>query len=210
MNVFPGGLIITRVEYQCLQYLTVDPAQWLIDTLHEKAQHRRDALITEQLPRLLTDPSIRDIPANSDVLAELIMSRADYVTREQADTARNPLERMAHRNIDRFEARRVVGERVTLFPAGLEITDLEHASIMAYIQDLDDWLLGALLGQINRGKKKIIRQYRPVLFDDPTVLSMPADDDDLVALIVQRADYRTLPEQIQERGARRDADTKRT
>jgi len=59
---------------------------------------------------------------------------------------------------------------------------------------LDDWVLGALLGHINRGKKKIIREWQPKLFADPNVSNIPANEDQLIQVIANHPDYKTLAE----------------
>ena len=81
---------------------------------------------------------------------------------------------------------------------GLAIPDLLADCILAYVQDLEDWILGVLLGYINRGRKKMLRQYQPVLMADPDVATFPATEDGLIQFITARDDYQTLPTQLQE------------
>ena len=57
-------------------------------------------------------------------------------------------------------------------------------------------LAGDVLGQVNRGKKKMIGQYQQVLFDDSTVTTIPATEDGLIDMITNRPDYETIPQQI--------------
>ena len=72
----------------------------------------------------------------------------------------------------------------------MDLIDEDCHCILAYVQDLDDWVLGALLGQINRGKKRMIKEYHPIIMDDPNVTIMPATEDELIAMIVARDDYK--------------------
>ena len=166
MRLFPSGIAITGAEHKSLLHIDAEPEQWLQDAITEKARLRRDALINEWRPRLFADPMVTELPANADELAVLILARSDYKTRLEADTAeRNPVP-PSRRQKDRFAAKPRLGPKATLFPAGIEVSDVAVACILAYVQDLDEWVIGALLGHINRGKKKMIREYHQVLMDD--------------------------------------------
>jgi hypothetical protein len=57
---------------------------------------------------------------------------------------------------------------------------------------VEDWVLGALMGHANRGKKKMIAQYHPIIMADPSVTTMPGTEDGLIAMIVARDDYQGL------------------
>ncbi len=204
MLLFPNGIKITKNEYKCIQYIEADPEVWLQSTLHAKAGRRRDALIRVWRPRLFADSAVTEIPADPDALARLIMDRADYKTRAQADTECGELPALYQTTM--FEATvRSTQESVTFCPNGLTITDQECDCILAYIPNIDDWIYGAILGHINRGKKKMILKYAQVLFEDPTVSTSPADYDGMIELITSRSDYLTMPQQIEENIKRRES-----
>jgi hypothetical protein len=120
------------------------------------------------------------------------MARSDYKTRVQQDATLTPAVSPARDNIARHGAIDRSGSTVTLFEDGINLADMDTQCILAYVQDLDDWVLGALLGQMNRGKKKMLAQYQPIILDDPSVTTMPATEDGLVAMILARADYQRL------------------
>jgi len=201
MKLFPNGIKITQTEYTALLHVEADPEKWLWDAIVEKARLRREALINEWRPKLFADPSVAELPANADALARLILSRRDCKSRAQADAESEPEVLLSRHNIDRFNGNirrgvaRVPSEAtITLFPTGIDLPDLDCDCILAYVQDLDDWVLGALLGQINRGKKKMIREWQPKLFADPNVSNIPANEDQLIQVIVNHPDYKTLAE----------------
>lgn len=160
MILFATGIQITQAEHLALLHLTESPEGWLRDTIAEKANLRREALIDEWRPRLFADPSATSFPADSDALAQLIISRPDYKSRAQGDAERVPPQVPSRHNIQRYEAQARTGATVTMFPTGIDIPDLDRDCILAYVQDLDDWVLGALLGNINRGKKKLSEAHR--------------------------------------------------
>lgn len=197
---FQTGITITQTEHNWLLHVEADPDQWLLSVLSEKVALRREALLDEWLPRLLADPAVTTLPADPDALGQLIFARADYKTRLQRDAEEIPPVPLNLHNVARFQARPpVAGPPVRLVSGGIDLLDLEAAYMLAYLQDIDDWILGAVLGHINRGKKKLIRQYLPVLMADPAVATVPANEADLINLIVGRPGYRTLPEQANER-----------
>jgi len=60
--------------------------------------------------------------------------------------------------------------------------------------DKDAWIQAAVTGKINNCKKRMIEQWRPIIFADDSVATIPANDDDFIALIVARDDYKTRTE----------------
>jgi len=202
MIIFPSGIGITDTENKTLLHIVSDPEAWLLATIAEKARLRRDALIKEWRPRLFADPAVTELPADDEALCELIMARDDYKTRLQHDAAQDPpvLPRKyvtakfdgtsrAGKTVRRPD--RVPGDAtVTLFSSGINLTDIDVNCIQAYVQDLSDWVIGALMGQINRGKKQMISKYEPIIRADPSVTTMPATEIGLINMIVARSDYR--------------------
>ena len=81
---------------------------------------------------------------------------------------------------------------MTLFASGIDLTDIDCDCILAYVQDLSDWVIGALMGQVNRGKKRMITKYEPIIRADPSVTTMPGTEDGLINMIVARSDYQRL------------------
>ena len=192
MIIFPTGIAITDAENKGLLHIVADPEAWLLAAITEKARLRRDALINEWRPRLFADASVTELPADDEALCTLIMARSDYKTRLQQDAAQDPPESPYRHNIARHAAIDRSGTTVTLFASGIDLTDTDTNCILAYIQDLSDWVLGALLGQINRGKKKMIAKYEPIIRADPSVTTIPATEDGLINMIVARDDYKAM------------------
>jgi hypothetical protein len=204
MIIFSNGIAITDTENKSLLHMVANPEAWLLAAITEKARVRRDALIAEWRPRLFADASVTELPADDEALCALIMARDDYKTRLQQDAAQDPPEPLYKHNTAKFEGTSRVGmtvrrpdrvpgdATVTLFASGIDLTDTDVNCIMAYIQDLDDWVIGALMGQVNRGKKKMIAKYEPIIRADPSVTTMPATEDGLINMIVARADYQRL------------------
>jgi len=85
-----------------------------------------------------------------------------------------------------------VVKTVTLFSSGITIPDLSANCVLAYVQNLEEWVIGAVLGMVNRGKKKMIKQYHPIIMADPSVTTMPATEDGLIEMILARDDYQRL------------------
>jgi len=191
MHLFSTGIEITNTEHKSLLHIVADPEEWLLDVITEKAKSRRDALIKEWEPRLFNDESVTELPADVNQLCDLIMARNDYKTRLQQDADQDPPEVLYRHNVTKFEgiSRNAT---VTLFPDGLDLTDIDSKCILAYVQDLEDWVIGALLGQINRGKKRMLREWKSIIIADPDVSTMPATEEGLINMIVARDDYKAM------------------
>jgi len=201
MHIFSEGIKLTDAEHKCLLHIVSDPEAWLLAVITEKARLRRVVLIDEWQPRLFADESVTELPASDHEMCALIMARDDYKTRLQQDASQSSSVLLSKHATAKFEgtsragmairrADRVPGDAtVTLFADGIDLDDIDVNCILAYVQDLDDWVIGALMGQINRGKKKMIAKYRPIILADPSVTTMPATEDGLINMIVARNDY---------------------
>ena len=189
MNICSSGIALTANENSCLLHAVADAEVWLTGAITEKARLRRDALIEEWKPRLYADASVTELPADPDELATLILARSDYRTRAQQDAAADPVIATSTTQKDRYDAVSRSGSTVTLFASGITITDLSGNCILAYVQNIEEWVYGGLLGMINRGKKKMITKYHPIIMDDASVTTMPGTEDGLITMILARADY---------------------
>jgi len=204
MILFNTGIKLTTNEMANLQYVASDPEAWLIATITEKARVRREALIRDWRPTLYADPDVTELPADDDEMCALIMARDDYKTRLQQDAAQDPPVPLDKHATAKFEGTSRVGltvrrpdrvpgdATVTLFAGGIDLAELDTKCILAYVQDLEDWVIGALMGQVNRGKKKMIAKYEPIIRADASVTTMPATEDGLITMILARADYKSL------------------
>jgi hypothetical protein len=189
MIIFPSGITITDTEQKGLLYMVSDPEVWLLDIIAEKSRMRREQLIHDWQPWLFADPSITELPADVHELCELIMARSDYKTRLQKDAEEYPLRIVSLDNVDRYEAIDRSGATTILFADGMDLSDIDCHCILAYVKDLEDWVLGALLGQLSRGKKLMIEKWQPIILADPDVSTMPATEDGLIDMIIARDDY---------------------
>ena len=69
------------------------------------------------------------------------------------------------------------------------LTDTEESVLKNDLLDVQSWVDGAIDGKVNNCKKRMIAEWLPKLYADDSVDSIPADEDELVALIVARDDY---------------------
>jgi len=192
--LFPSGITLSKMELDCLKHVEADPETWLLETLATYVQYRRDALIREWEPVLLADPAVRRIPKNPDTVARLIMARPDFKTRAQQDEEQE--EPLYLYNTRKYEEKERGRDTVALCPGGIAITNQHAAYILAHVQDISDFIIGAVMGSVHRGKVKMMRQYQPALVADPNTDDLPATEAEQVALIVARPEYRTLPQQV--------------
>ena len=74
------------------------------------------------------------------------------------------------------------------------LTTTEQSVLENDLLDIQDWVIKALNGKIAACKKRMLAQWLPILYADDSVTSIPANEDDLIALIVARDDYKTRKE----------------
>jgi len=208
MHLLRHGVVLTQLEYDCFKHCQSDPEQVVLDSLNGKVQRRSAALIREWLPTLQADHTITKLPATTEGLCALIQVQPSYQTNAQKATARvdrelvifnqqnspdqvAPQVRPPH-NRGRYAEKVRSGKPVVLFPAGITLDDDKCNCLYAFITDIDDWLLGAILGHVTRGKNKMLAQYHPIILADTSVATMPATEDGLITMILARPDYRSL------------------
>ena len=71
------------------------------------------------------------------------------------------------------------------------LTTTEETLLKNDLLDIQEWVDGAIDGKVNNCKKRMLAEWNPKLKADPDVETIPANDDDLIALIVARDDYKT-------------------
>ena len=69
----------------CLQNDILDIEDWILKAVAGKINNCKKRMIRDWIPRLMQDPSLTSIPSNEDLLIEEIVSRGDYMTRQQRD-----------------------------------------------------------------------------------------------------------------------------
>ena len=71
------------------------------------------------------------------------------------------------------------------------LTITEETLLKNDLLDIQKWVDGAIDGKVNNCKKRMLAEWNPKLKADPDVETIPANDDDLIAMIVARDDYKT-------------------
>jgi len=74
---------------------------------------------------------------------------------------------------------------------GKQLSATEEAVLKNDLTDAQQWLNNALAGKINNCKKRMIQEWMPKLMADESVGSIPANEDEMIALIVAREDYKS-------------------
>ena len=188
MIIYSSGIVITENENKAILHLVADVEATMRASLTAKIATRKDALITAWRNTLLADASVTSLPASIDGQVELILARSDYKTRLQQD-AETPAEPESTHLRDFYASTTRSGTTVTLFPSGITIADLDGNALLATVQNLEEWVMGAVLGHINRGTKRIIQSWEPILIADASVTSLPATRDGWIETVTARSDY---------------------
>jgi len=70
------------------------------------------------------------------------------------------------------------------------LSSTEEAVLKNDLLDVQDWVDKAIDGKVNNCKKRLIREWMPKLYADDSVSSIPASEDEIVAMVVARDDYK--------------------
>ena len=70
------------------------------------------------------------------------------------------------------------------------LSSTEEAVLKNDLLDVQDWVDGAVDGKISNCKKRMLREWLPKLYADDSVSSIPASEDEIIAMIVARDDYK--------------------
>ena len=74
----------------------------------------------------------------------------------------------------------------------VDVTDTEQAILLNDLLSIDDWLQAAMLGKKNNCWKRMQSEWTTKLMNDESFTdSIPSNQDDFVALVIARADYKT-------------------
>ena len=70
------------------------------------------------------------------------------------------------------------------------LTATEESVLKNDLLDVQDWVTKAIDGKVSNCKKRMIAEWMPKLYADDSVSSIPASEDEIVAMIVARDDYK--------------------
>ncbi len=86
-----------------------------------------------------------------------------------------------------------------------ESSELDDFFVDNDILDKPVWLKGAWVGKVNECKKRFMREWLPKLLADPNIDSLPGKEEEIVALVKARPDYKNRVERDEEEEAKRKA-----
>ena len=69
------------------------------------------------------------------------------------------------------------------------LTTTEESVLKNDLLDVEVWVNGAIDGKVANCKKRMIAEWLPKLYADESVTQIPANEDDMIAMVVARNDY---------------------
>ena len=69
------------------------------------------------------------------------------------------------------------------------LSSTEEAVLKNDLLDVQNWVDLAISGKVNNCKKRMIAEWLPKLYADESVTQIPANEDEMIAMVVARADY---------------------
>ena len=76
----------------------------------------------------------------------------------------------------------------------VNISDADEKAMLNDLLGIDDWVQAAVVGKINKCKKRMANEATAILKADASVETMPATDDGLITALLARDDYKTRAE----------------
>ncbi len=71
------------------------------------------------------------------------------------------------------------------------INKIDEKILKNDLLDIQNWIDACVVGKVNKCKKRLVKEWLPQLMADPSVTSIPANEDDIVDMIIQRSDYKS-------------------
>jgi hypothetical protein len=72
----------------------------------------------------------------------------------------------------------------------INLTDEEIKYLENDIVDIEKWIKNAVKGKIYKCKCRLFDEWQEKLINDPTIDSIPANESDLLTVIINHADYK--------------------
>ena len=72
----------------------------------------------------------------------------------------------------------------------IDILDADVLALKNDLLDINDWVQRAVKGKVANCRSRMVAEWLPRLMADSAVRSIPADENEMIALIVARADYK--------------------
>tara|TARA_R100000234_G_scaffold109581_1_gene81494 strand:- start:341 stop:598 length:258 start_codon:yes stop_codon:yes gene_type:complete len=78
------------------------------------------------------------------------------------------------------------------------LTDTEESVLKNDLIDVQEWVTKAIDGKVANCKKRMIAEWMPKLYADESVTQIPANENEVIAMIVARSDYKNRQERDEE------------
>jgi len=89
----------------------------------------------------------------------------------------------------------------------MELTDADKIYLKHWLFDdegIIKWIVGAIKGKVNKRKKKFFLEWQQKLMADPSVDSIPANEDDFRNMVISRPDYKDRKQREEEEEKRKN------
>jgi len=80
----------------------------------------------------------------------------------------------------------------------ITLSETDKKCLLNDLLEIEDWILKAIEGKINSCKKRFIREWHPKLMADPSVDTIPANEEDFVNMVIARPDYKNRKQRDKE------------
>ena len=80
-------ITLDEIQVKALSYVMADPEEWTRNAISERARIAKEDLVAKETARLLADPDVTEIPADSDTI---ILNAPEFVPPEMPPPPESP------------------------------------------------------------------------------------------------------------------------
>lgn len=78
---------LTEAEAKALAYVAVSPQEWVDNAVKERCRHAMEEIFQIELQRMVADPSVKEIPADREVVVLAADIKSAAQRKEELDNA---------------------------------------------------------------------------------------------------------------------------
>lgn len=77
-----------------------------------------------------------------------------------------------------------------ILPNGYDLSDLEVKYLEDRLLDIEDWVVKAIIGQIDHAKGEFLKRGKDLLEKDPSVTMIPKDESVVTGMVLNHPNYK--------------------
>lgn len=180
-KILKDGFYISRADRLAL-------ANDLLDTLEEWAMKGPKYIISEKPTEKVLKESLHLLKAKKKQEGKGMPASEALCINELCALEEFKPRKFEYPSMIKPNRKQARGEKV--LANGIDIEDHEYTAANTYWEDPEIVVIDLLENKIAMCKKRFVEEWTKRLMADPEVTEIPAEDDDLIEMVVLRPDYK--------------------